>query len=176
MSKFNIVKQSYQLATFSAYDFATVKRALVDNIKREFPETFNDFTEFSELIMIINSFAYISELFAYRLDINAQENFIQLASIKENVIRLAQWIGYNPKRCIPARGLFKLQSLTPSFDVIDNRGENLRNKTIRWNDPNNVFWKSQFLTIIQTSINEELQNPLESNRVQINNKIGRAHV
>lgn len=171
MSKFNIVKQSYQLATFSAYDFATVKRALVDNIKREFPETFNDFTEFSELIMIINSFAYISELFAYRLDINAQENFIQLASIKENVIRLAQWIGYNPKRCIPARGLFKLQSLTPSFDVIDNRGENLRNKTIRWNDPNNVFWKSQFLTIIQTSINEELQNPLESNRVQINNTL-----
>lgn len=171
MSKFNLVQQSYQQATFSAYDFTSVKRALINNIKREFPETFNDFTEFSELIMIINSFAYISELFAYRLDNNAQENFIQLASIKENVIRLAQWIGYNPKRCIPARGLFKITTLTPSFDVIDNRGENLKNKTIRWNDPNNVFWKSQFLTILQTCINEELLNPLESNRVQINNTV-----
>lgn len=171
MSKFNIVKQSYQQATFSAYDFTSVKRALINNIKREFPETFNDFTEFSELIMIINSFAYISELFAYRLDNNAQENFIQLASIKDNVIRLAQWIGYNPKRCIPARGLFKLSSLTPAFDVIDNRGENLKNKTVRWNDPNNVFWKSQFLTILQTCINEELLNPQENNRVQINNTV-----
>lgn len=171
MSKFNLVKQTYEFATFSAYDYSTVKRALIDQLRVQFPEVFNDYTEFDELIMIINSFAYISELFAYRLDINAQENFIQTATIKQNVIKLADWIGYTPKRCIPARGLFKIDSITPQYDIVDVRGENLKNREIRWNDTNNVFWKSQFLTILQQSLDEEVLNANENKRVQIGNTI-----
>lgn len=171
MSKFNLVKQAYEFATFSAYDYSTVKRALIDNLRLEFPEVFNDYTEFDELIMIINSFAYISELFAYRLDINAQENFIQTANIKQNVIKLADWIGYTPKRGIPARGLFKIESVVPQYDIIDVRGENLKNREIRWNDTNNVFWKSQFLTVLQQSLDEEVLNANENKRVQIGNTI-----
>lgn len=171
MSKFNLVKQVYEFATFSAYDYSTVKRAIINQLRVEFPEVFNDYTEFDELIMIINSFAYISELFAYRLDINAQENFIQTANIKQNVVKLAEWIGYSPKRCIPARGLFKIDSITPQYDIVDVRGENLKNREIRWNDTNNVFWKSQFLTILQQSLDEEVLNANENKRVQIGNTI-----
>lgn len=171
MSKFNIVKQAYEYATFSAYDYASVKRVLIDKIRSEFAEVFNDYTEYNELIMIINSFAYISELFAYRLDINAQEAFIQTAQIKENVIKLAEWIGYSPKRCIPARGLFKITNITPNFDFFDARGENLRNVNIVWSDTNNVFWKSQFNSIIQYIVNEQVLNADESKRVQINNTL-----
>lgn len=171
MSKFNLVKQTYEFATFSAYDYASVKRVLIDRIKTEFPEVFNDFTEFDELMMIINSFAYISELFAYRLDITAQENFIQTAEVKENIIRLAEWIGYSPKRCIPARGLFKITSVAANFNVTDARGLELRGREIRWNDNTNIFWKSQFLAVIQSIVREELLNADENKRVQINNTL-----
>ena len=92
---YTLVEKVYTNASFSAFDFASVKRALIEDIRLNFSEVFNDFSETSELIMIINAFAYISELYAYRLDITSQENFIQNAQLKRNVIKLAKWIGYN---------------------------------------------------------------------------------
>ena len=68
--------EAFQQINFNAFDFNTVKQSLLDYMKLYFPEDFNNFIESDELIAIIELFAYIAEQFAYRLDINAHENFI----------------------------------------------------------------------------------------------------
>jgi len=90
--RWDVVYKSFQQINFSAFDYNTVKHALVEHIRLHYPENFNNFIESDEFVMILESFAYISELFAYRLDMNAHENFIGTAGRKESVLRLAQLI------------------------------------------------------------------------------------
>ena len=168
---YDLVEKTYSHASFSKFDFASVKRALIEDVRLNFSEVFNDFSESSELIMIINAFAYISELYAYRLDINTQENFIQLAQLKRNVIRLAKWIGYNPSRNVCSKGLVKITSIMSNADVYDARNTNLKNRSIVWNDLNNPFWKEQFNRVIEHVLVENLGNVTPSNRVQFGDTI-----
>ena len=84
----------FQQVNFSAFDFNSIKESMVTYMKLYFPEDFNDFIESSEFIAILELFAYIGELLAYRLDLNAHENFITTAERKESILRLAKLISY----------------------------------------------------------------------------------
>ena len=100
---FERVYDAFSSINFAAFDYDTVKQSLLDYVKLHFPETFNDFIESSEFIAIIETFAYIAELMAYRIDINAHENFISTAQRKDSILRLAKFISYTPARPLPAR-------------------------------------------------------------------------
>ncbi len=164
---FEIIKHAYKQINYAAFDFATVKESLIQYIKLYFSEVFNDFTESSELIMVINCFAYFSELFAYRVDMSSQENFIQAAEIKKNVLSLAKWISYTASRNLPARGLVKVDSIVVTADVFDSENNNIKNKEIRWNDQNNPRWKEQFLLAVQQVIQQQFGNVTPKERVQL---------
>lgn len=164
---FEIIKHAYKQINYAAFDYATVKESLIQYIKLYFSEVFNDFTESSELIMIINCFAYFSELFAYRVDMSSQENFIQAAEIKKNVLALAKWVSYTASRNLPARGLVKIDSIVVTADVFDSENNNIKNREIRWNDQNNPRWKEQFLLAIQQIIQQQFGNVTPKERVQL---------
>jgi hypothetical protein len=159
--------QAFQQVNFSAWDASTIKQSLVDYLKLYFPEDFNDFIESSELIMILEMFAYLGELIAYRLDLNAHENFMTIAERKESVLRLAKWISYNASRNIPARGLVKITSITTTERVFDSRGADLSNKIVLWNDPNNSNWKEQFIVILNKILEQNFGTVTPSDRVQV---------
>lgn len=157
----------FQQVNFSAWDFNSIKESLLDYLKLYYPEDFNDFTENSDMIAILELFAYISEQMAYRYDLNAHENFISVAERKESVLRLAKLLSYNASRNIPARGLVKLTSIITTERVFDSRGTDLSNKTIYWNDPNNPNWKEQFILVINRVLEQEFGSVLPSDRVQV---------
>lgn len=140
--------QAFQQVNFSAWDFNTIKQSLVDYLKLYFAEDFNDFIESSELIAYVELFAYVGELIAYRLDLNAHENFITVADRKESVLRLAKMLSYNASRNIAARGLVKITSISTTEVVYDSNGNNLANVIIYWNDANNTNWKEQFILVL----------------------------
>ncbi len=48
-----VAYQAYSQVDFQAYDFDTIRNAMVEYIKTNFPENFNDYTESSEFIAII---------------------------------------------------------------------------------------------------------------------------
>lgn len=158
---------AFQQINFKAWDYDTVKQSLVDYLKLYYPEDFNDFIESSDTIMILELFAYIAELLAYRIDLNSHENFITTAERKESVLRLAKFISYNPSRALPARGLVKMTSIRTTENIVDSRGINLTNRTIRWNDPNNPNWKEQFFLIMNSVLTQPIGTVLPSNRVQV---------
>lgn len=152
---------------FSAFDYNSVKQSLIDYIKLYFPETFNDFIESSEFIAIIEAFAYIAELVAYRLDVNAHENFISTAQRRDSILRLAKLISYTPSRCLPARGLVKITSVRTTESVFDVNGINLANTQIRWNDIGNPDWKDQFILVLNRVLEQPFGTVRPADRFQI---------
>lgn len=162
------VYEAYQQVNFSAWDFTSIKESLIDYMKLYYPEDFNDFTENSDLIAILELFAYVSEQYAYRNDLNAHENFITIAERKESVLRLAKMLSYNASRNIPARGLVKITSIVTTERVYDSKGNDISNKTIYWNDPNNSNWKEQFTLVVNRVLEQEFGTVAPSDRVQVN--------
>lgn len=157
----------FQQVNFAAWDYNTIKESLLDYIKIYKPEDFSDFIESSEFITILEIFAYVGELLAYRIDMNAHENFISTAERKESVLRLAKLLSYKAARNIPARGLVKITSIVTSERVYDARGLDLSNKIIYWNDANNPYWKEQFILVINKCLEQNFGSVLPSDRVQI---------
>lgn len=161
------VYQAFSNINFAAFDFNTVKQSILDYVKLYFPETFNDFIETSEFIAIVEIFAYIAELMAYRLDVNAQENFISTAQRRDSILRLAKFISYTASRPIPARGLVKLTSVSTTESIVDANGSDLANQTIVWNDITNVNWKDQFITVMNRVLQQGFGSVNPSDRFQL---------
>jgi len=152
---------------FSAFDFATIKESLLDYVKLYFPEDFNDYIESSEFIAILEIFAYVGELLAYRIDINAHENFITTAQRKESILRLAKMISYKASRNIPARGLVKMTSIQTSESILDSTGTSLAGRRIFWNDRNNANWKEQFILIMNRVLEQDFGSVSPEERKQV---------
>lgn len=159
--------EAFQQVNFAAWDFNSVKESLVDYLKLYYPEDFNDFIESSELIALLELFAYIATQVAYRLDLNANENFLSTAQRKESVLRIAKMLSYKASRNIPHRGLVKVTSISTTETVFDSLGNNLANVTIKWNDPLNPQWKEQFILVMNRVLDQDFGTVLPSDRVQV---------
>jgi hypothetical protein len=161
------VYTAFQSVNFSAFDFDTVKQSLLEYIKLTFPETFNDYIESSEFIAIVESFAYIAELLAYRVDMNAHENFISTAQRRDSILRLAKLVSYTASRPLPARGLVKITSVTTTENVVDANGVDLANQVIRWNDAGNTSWKEQFILVMNRVLEQQFGSVSPFDRFQV---------
>ena len=163
--------EAFNNINFAAFDYDTVKRSLIDYVKLYFPESFNDYIETSEQIAIIETFAYMCELFAYRLDVNAHENFIGVAQRKDSVLRLVKLISYTPARPLPARGLVKIQSVQTTESILDAAGVDLASRVVRWNDTSNANWRDQFIRVMNRALEQEYGTVSPTDRFQIQDTV-----
>ena len=150
----DVAYQAYTQVDLQAYDFDTIRSAMVEYIKTNFPENFNDYIESSEFIAIIELLAYLGQSIAFRMDINTRENFLETAERRDSVFKLARMLGYNPKRNIPASGLMKVVSISTSEPLTDSLGNQINNRTITWNDANNPDSYEQFITIMNSAFGQ----------------------
>jgi hypothetical protein len=147
-----VVYKAFTQVNFNAYDFASIRQAMTDYIRLNYPESFNDWIDSSEFIALIDLVAYLGESLAFRLDINARENFIDTATRRESILRLARFLSYSPQRNVPVTGLVKLTQLRTDDDIFDSYGTNLANKLILWNDPTNPNWFEQWILVLNNSL------------------------
>ena len=145
-----VLYRAFSEVNFAAYDFDTIRSALIDYIRINFPEDFNDWIESSEFVALIELLAYLGQSLAFRTDLNTRENFLDTAERRESVLRLARFISFVPSRNRPAQGLVKITRLLTTQPLIDSNGQNIANRTIRWNDPNNPDWFEQFILILNS--------------------------
>jgi hypothetical protein len=155
------IYQSYRNADFKSYDFENLRRVMVDYLRENYPEDFNDYIESSEYLALIDMIAFLGQSIAFRVDLNARDNFLELAERRESVLRLSRTIGYNAKRNLAANGLLKLQSVSTTQSIIDSNGRNLRGQEIVWNDNANSNWYEQFIKVINAALpaNSQFGNP-----------------
>jgi hypothetical protein len=167
------IYETFINVNFISYDFETIKQSLIEYVKINYSEDFNDFIESSEFIAIIDILAWLGESLAFRVDLNTRENFIDTAERRESLLKLAKLIGYKPRRNLPARGFLKITGIQTDADVIDSNGNNLNGKRINWNDPNNPDWYEQFILILNDCFlksnifGHPVQNDIDNNGVKI---------
>ena len=146
------VYQSFKNADFKSYDFDNLRRTMITYLRENYPEDFNDYIESSEYLALIDLVAFLGQNLAFRFDLNARDNFLELADRRESVLRLARLLSYNPKRNQAANGLLKITSIKTSESIIDSNGRNLSNQTVVWNDSANTNWHEQFIKIINAGL------------------------
>jgi len=136
---------------------------MINYIRENYPEDFNDYIESSEYLALIDLIAFLGQNIAFRTDLNARENFIELAERRESVLRLARLLSYNPRRNQSANGLLKFNSVSTSENLVDNNGRSLANKTVVWNDNTNPEWFEQFIKIINAALSpiNQFGNPVQ---------------
>ena len=146
------IYQSFRNADFQSYDFENLRRVMISYIRENYPEDFNDYIESSEYLALIDMIAFLGQSIAFRVDLNARENFLELAERRESVLRLARLLSYKTKRNIAASGLLKFNTVSTTQSVYDSNGRNLANQVVAWNDPANTNWYDQFIKIINAAL------------------------
>lgn len=153
------IYEAFSQVNFTSFDANTIKQSLVDYLRIYYAEVFNDLIQSSELIAMLEMFAYVAEQLAYRVDMVSHENFITTAQRKQSILRLAKLISYKATRNIPVRGLVKITSVSTSERVVDARGIDLSGLVVTWNDPNNANWKEQFFLIANRVLTTRFGQP-----------------
>jgi len=144
--------QTFREADFRSYDYETLRKSLIDYLRLYYPETFNDYIESSEFIALLDVIAFMGQGLAFRNDLNTRENFMDTAERRDSVIKLANLIGYTPKRNLTAQGYLKVTSIQTTQNIEDLNGVNLSNVPILWNDPANQFWLEQFNAVVNSTL------------------------
>ena len=151
------IYQSFRNADFQSYDFENLRRTMVDYIRQNYPEDFNDYIESSEYLALLDVIAFLGQSVAFRVDLNARENFLELAERRESVLRLSRLVSYNAKRNIPAKGLLKVTSVQTTQNILDSNNRNLSGQPVTWNDSSNASWYDQFIRIMNSAMNTSQQ-------------------
>jgi hypothetical protein len=146
------IYQTFRNADFQSYDFENLRRVMISYIRENYPEDFNDYIESSEYLALIDLIAFLGQSISFRTDLNARDNFLELAERRESVLRLARLLSYNPKRNLAGNGLLKFSSVSTTQTVIDSNGRNLATQTVLWNDPANPNWYDQFIKVINAAL------------------------
>jgi hypothetical protein len=158
---YTVVYESYVNANFQAYDYDTIRTAMVDYVRNTYPENFNDWIESSEFVAILDLVAQFGHNLAYRVDLNSRNNFLSTATRQESVFRLAEFLGYQPRRNVPAFGEMKVVAVKTNEPVIGSAGTSLGGREIRFESTNNVNNLDDFITVINAvlQVNNQFGSP-----------------
>ncbi|NJO58805.1 MAG: hypothetical protein HC836_10785 [Richelia sp. RM2_1_2] len=148
-----VLYRAFTEINFNAYDFNTIRQSMVEYIRFNFPEDFNDWIESSEFVALVDLIAYLGQTLAFRMDLNTRENFLEDAERRESVLKLARMLSYVPSRNINATGLVKIVSIETTEPIVDSSGQNLQNVLTEWNDPNNPDWYEHWVLTMNSSFN-----------------------
>jgi hypothetical protein len=96
-------------------DFSQFRGNLIEFAKTYFPKTYSDFNESSPGMMFIEMASYIGDSLSYYVDDTLKESLLVHADDVENVISLAQYLGYNPKVTSPSVTTVSVYQLIPAI-------------------------------------------------------------
>ncbi len=103
-------------------DFAGFRQNLIEYAKTYFPKTYSDFNESSPGMMFIEMASYIGDVMGYYIDDTLKESLMLYAEDKENVLALAQYLGYKPKVTSPALVKLSVYQIVPAVGIgVNNR-------------------------------------------------------
>ena len=101
----NVKKINYSAKTFS--DF---RQNLIEFAKSYYPNTYADFNEASPGMMFIEMAAYMGDVLSFYIDNQFKENLLSYAEQPDNIITLAQFLGYKPKLAAASTATIQLLS------------------------------------------------------------------
>jgi hypothetical protein len=102
-------------------DFNAFRDNLIEFAKTYFPKTHNDFSVASPGTMFIELASYVGDVLSYYIDDSFKESLMTHAEDSQNVLALAQYLGYKPKIATPSTTNLSVYQLVPAIGTgIDN--------------------------------------------------------
>ena len=144
---FSTIYESFINADLKSYDFDTVRTAMVDYVRKTYPESYSDWVESSEFVSILDIVAQFAHNLSFRIDLNSRNNFLSTAERQEAVLKLADFLGYRPVRNRSANGLLKVSSVRTTQPVVGSDGTNLGAQDFRFEDGTGV---DNYLAVINS--------------------------
>ena len=133
-------------------DFSKFRENLIEYAKTYFPQTYSDFNESSPGMMFIEMASYVGDVLSYYTDDTLKESMMLYAEDKENVIALAEYLGYKSKVTSPAIAKLAVYQTVPAtgtgVDVRPDEDYYLRIKegmVIKSNDAQSLFRTTELL-------------------------------
>lgn len=96
-------------------DFSKFRANLLEYAKTYFPQTYSDFNEASPGMMFIEMASYLGDILSYYTDDSLKESLMMYAEDKQNVIALANYLGYKPKVTSPSIVTLTVYQLVPAI-------------------------------------------------------------
>lgn len=158
---YTVVYESYVNANFQAYDYDTIRTSMIDYVRNTYPENFNDWIESSEFVAILDLVAQFGHNLAYRIDLNARNNFLSTATRQDSVYKLAEFLGYQPRRNTTAFGKMKIVGVKTNEAVIGSAGTSLGGREIRFESSDNINNLDDFITVMNSvmELNSQFGSP-----------------
>ena len=109
------------LTQVNSLEFNEIKAQLIDYLKGQSEFSDYDF-EGSSLSILLDVLAYNSYYSAVNANLLVNENFLDTAVLRENVVKLAKLIGYTPRSARSARATFTVKVQTTYGSGANGRG------------------------------------------------------
>lgn len=95
-------------------DFSQFRENLINFAKTYFPQTYTDFNESSPGMMFIEMASYIGDVLGYYIDDTLKESLLTTAEDRENLMDIANMMGYKSKPIAPAITQLSVYQTVPS--------------------------------------------------------------
>ena len=100
---------------YTSREFDSIKKDLIDYIKRYYPDTYRDFNEASFGSLMVDTVAYIGDMLSFYLDYQANETFLHTAVEYNNVLKLGRQLGYKFKAAPSSYGIATFYVMIPAL-------------------------------------------------------------
>jgi len=94
--------------------FGDFRSTLLDYAKTYYPTSYNDYSETSIGLMFIEMASYIGDNLSFYLDTQFQENLLNYAKEKNNLVNIAYSLGYQPKMSYASATTLDVYQLIPN--------------------------------------------------------------
>lgn len=157
-------------------DFDSLKAQLINFAKTYYPNTYNDFSETSPGMMLIEMASYVGDIMSFYIDNQIQENFLQFAKQRKNLLALAYNFGYSPKVSSAASTTMTIYQIVPSilsgsqyipdfkYALILEEGARIASSL----NSNTQFYINEKIDFSQTGSNSDLEISVYSTNIQNN--------
>jgi hypothetical protein len=98
-------------------DFDALKQRMIEFAETYYPDTYTDFNEASPGLMLMEMASYVGDVLNFYTENQIQENFLQYAKQRNNLLTLAYNYGYNPKVTRASTVSVDVYQVVPSTDA-----------------------------------------------------------
>jgi len=95
-------------------DYSDFKKSLVDFTKFYFSDTYQDFSDASPGSIFLDMASYVGDVLSYYTDNSFKESLLAYAEERENVVSLAQGLGFKPRLTSPSFCKATISALIPA--------------------------------------------------------------
>jgi len=100
--------------SYTSRDFQSIKNDLVNYAKVYYPETYKDFNEASFGSLMFDLVSYVGDILSFYVDYQSNESFLETAIEPNNVVKLANQMGYRFRGAPSSTGMCAFYVIVPA--------------------------------------------------------------